>query len=145
MVDRTAKREEFRAAVRSMDAFQLAKVLTLPPLPRSQSSHEPQFGKAESLQVSGTDWGIVVTAWLDALEAAEKVRFSHSNVQLSSSCIASTRTESERLTGLRCQVLRSPGSYPYVVQPAFCLVSGQRFGPSIANGVQNDAPISNCC
>ena len=81
MVNRTVKKEEFRAAVRSMDAFQLAKVLALPPLPLSHTSNEPYFGKSEPLQVNGTDWGNVVTAWLDAWEAAEMVRFTQSNTQ----------------------------------------------------------------
>jgi hypothetical protein len=71
MVDRRAKREEFRAAVNARDPFVLAKVLSVTSVSPLKGS-EPKPPK-ESLQEGGTDWSNVLNAWLGACEAAEAV------------------------------------------------------------------------
>jgi hypothetical protein len=77
MVDRRAKTNEFRSAVKSRDPYALAKVLNIPSVSPVKGS-EPKPPK-ESLQEGGTDWSSVLNAWLGACEAAEAVSCSFLN------------------------------------------------------------------
>jgi hypothetical protein len=80
MVNRNSRGAEFRSAIASSDPFRVASVLSLPPIASSRQRNgeegpAPTLGKQpESLQENGLDWSPVLTAWLDACEAAEAVR-----------------------------------------------------------------------
>ena len=73
-IDRRAYTAEFQRAVRSSDPYRLASVIDLSPL-----ADQPVAGwnnnnhETTSCEIDGTDWSSVVTAWLDACEAAEAV------------------------------------------------------------------------
>jgi hypothetical protein len=76
MFDRRAKKAEFRAAVRSRDVYDLAALFkSMAPVAAIQQQQEPSQ-QQDSLQENGTDWSGVLTAWLNACEAAEAVRMA---------------------------------------------------------------------
>jgi hypothetical protein len=126
MVDRRAKREEFRAAVNARDPFVLAQVLNVPRV-SPVKGNEPKPPK-ETLQEGGTDWSNVLNAWLGACEAAEAVsytskdrryfcigwiffgRIKPDDLLIVYLVVCFIITPCSLLTGLRYQVLRKSSS-----------------------------------
>jgi hypothetical protein len=77
MANRQKRKASFRSAVQSMDPYRVAAVMALPPVSSSRRGQEPPAAasrQADSMQENGLDWSAVLTAWLDACEAAEAVR-----------------------------------------------------------------------
>ena len=76
MASRQKRKADFRAAIQSMDPYRVAAVLTLLPVATTRTGKEPAVPsrQADSMQENGLDWSAVLTAWLDACEAAEAVR-----------------------------------------------------------------------
>lgn len=71
MVNRRAKKDEFRLALRSRDPYALATILSIPRIAETKLE-EPQIpGPREQLEENGNDWSAVLSSWLDAYEAAE--------------------------------------------------------------------------
>jgi hypothetical protein len=68
-------KKALRDALASRNPYRVAEALDLPPLsPVSQGPLREQH--KETLQdVDGTDWSSVLSFWLDAYDAASKVRF----------------------------------------------------------------------
>jgi hypothetical protein len=73
MIDRRSKTEEFRSAIRARDPSYLAALLKLGPVASTKHANPPRKGVSENLKENGTDWSGVLSAWLDASEAAEAV------------------------------------------------------------------------
>ena len=81
MSSRRSMVEEFRSAVRARDPFVLAAVLKLPPVAGTKTAKAPAKKGSEQLKENGTDWSGVLSAWLDAWQAAESVRFCHAKTK----------------------------------------------------------------
>ncbi len=71
MTDRRTLKKNFVSAAR--DPFRVAEVLRIPPIAPAKGT-PPSTSNSETLEIGGTDWGPVLTAWLDAWQAAEAVR-----------------------------------------------------------------------
>ena len=71
---RRTKVQDFRAALGARDPFVLQRVLKLPPIAVDKQASPPTRASSEQqVRVNGTDWSTVVSAWLDASQAAEAV------------------------------------------------------------------------
>lgn len=62
-----------RAAVASRDPYRVAKALDLPPI-SPQKRGTPNTHKETLQDADGMDWSNVLSSWLDACDAASKVR-----------------------------------------------------------------------
>jgi hypothetical protein len=79
MASRVERRRAFQQALQSKDPYRLAAALELSPMAANSSSSKTSNGtytpsSNESLVAHGAEWGPVLVAWMDACEAAQKVR-----------------------------------------------------------------------
>ena len=75
LLDRRAKKEEFRGALLSEDPYLFAKIISIPPIDTRQEKIPSinDGNDSSKLVVSGTDWKGVLSAWLSACQAAASV------------------------------------------------------------------------
>jgi hypothetical protein len=69
----SADKNALRDALASRDPYRVADALDLPPLSASQG-RSPREHKETLQDIDGTDWSSVLSFWLDACDAASKVR-----------------------------------------------------------------------